>query len=645
MGALELLNKSGLWLLAGALPIVLFYILKIKRVRMRVPSTLLWAAAKRDLLAKHPFKRLIAELPLILQILALIVLAVAFARPAIRGGKIDGDHVAIVIDTSASMGTRSAAGSTRMDDAKLAAVEVITALAPGADAIVIEAAREARIVSPLERDGRHLKAAVEQLSVREVEGDLPRAMALAADRLRSLGGTRSIVVVTDGALAHGGALAASGMTTRFAIVGDEQDNAAIVRVDVRGGIDATTKREQAQVFAMVQNYASKPRDAFVTLNVAGKADPVASRRVLLPPGEKTPVVLTFEPKSEDHGLGLTVQLSPGDALPLDDVAFGRVPAGQKMPIVLASRAPYSWTARALEADPNVGIQKLSVEQLATVNIDPEALVIIEGACPERIPGHDVLIVAPPAGACMGIDVGAAVEQPQLTSWENGDPRFRFLTMDGVHVAHALELKVDGPGLALVRAGKVTLVADASVPGRTATIIGFDVGDSDWPLKASFVLFVRNVAELARVHRAQGGAGPVRTGDPLRVAVPTGVTTVRVQGPGVPEREIAAKGGFAIVPAIEHAGFYAVRWTAPQFGSVLIPANLTSDKESDIHAKPVAVDAVGTSTGPASRVADSHHEWGAWLALFATLVLAFDVWWLTRRPRAVAPVVLAERAGR
>jgi hypothetical protein len=239
-------------------------------------------------------------------------------------------------------------------------------------------------------------------------------------------------------------------------------------------------------------------------------------------------------------------------------------------------------------------------------------------------------------------VGGGVEQPQLTSWETGDPRFRFLTMDGVHVAHASELKAFG-GAALVRAGKTTLVADASSPGRMATIVGFDVGDSDWPLKASFVLFVRNVVETARIHRAQGGAGPAKTGDPLRVAVPAGVASVKVEGPGLPEREIAAKGGFAIVPAIERAGLYKVRWTAPQIGSFLIPANLTSDRESDVRARPVTIEASSGSAVPASRVADSHHEWGAWLALFATLVLAFDVWWLTRRPRAQAPAPLGSTA--
>ncbi len=645
MGPLELLNARGLWLLAGLAPLVLFYILKIKRERVRVPSTWLWAAAKRDLLAKHPFKRLIAELPLILQILALIALAIALSRPAVRGGKISGDHVAIVIDTSASMGTLVAAGGTRLDEAKRAAVGVVSALAPGADAIVVEGAREARVLSPLERDARHLKTSIEQLAVREVEGDLSAAISLASDRMRSLGGSRTIIVITDGALAHEGPLAASGMTTRFLTVGDAQDNAAIVRVDVREGTDATTKREQAQVFAMVQNFGPKPRDAFVTLTVAGRSEPVASRRVLLPASEKTPVVLTFEPRSSDHGAGLTVQLSPGDALALDDVAFGRVPAAHKMPVTLASRAPYSWFARALEADTSVAIQHLSISQLASVNVDPEALVVVEGACPDRIPGQDVIILAPPEGSCMGVDVGKTVEQPQLTSWETGDARFRFLTFDGVHVAHSRELKIDGPGAALVRAGKNTLIADASVPGRSATIVGFDVGDSDWPLKASFVLFVRNIVELGRVHRSQGAAGPVKTGDPLRIAVPGGVAAVTIEAPGSPDREVPAKGGFAIIPSIERAGIYRVRWSAPQVGSALIPANLTSDKESNIRPRPITVDSAGVTSGPASRVADSHHEWGAWVALFAVFVLGLDVWWLTRRVRAQAPVRVTPIGGR
>src|ERR1019366_6002659 len=103
---LHLLDPKGLLLLAGLAPLVVLYILKIRRRRQAVPSTWLWAAAQRDLVAKHPFRKLVPEPPLLLEILALIALAVALARPSARGGTVDGDHVAIVVDASASMATR-----------------------------------------------------------------------------------------------------------------------------------------------------------------------------------------------------------------------------------------------------------------------------------------------------------------------------------------------------------------------------------------------------------------------------------------------------------------------------------------------------------------------------------------------------------
>jgi len=635
MGGLHFGDPRGLVLLAGLVPLVVLYVLKIRRRRQRVSSTWLWASAQRDLLAKHPFRKLIPELPLLLEILALAALALALARPTTRGGTIDGDHVAIVLDTSASMATRvgGPAGKTaRIDEAKRAAQDVVAQLAPGADALVIEAARDARVVAPLDRDPRKLQAAIGAVAAREVEGDLAAAVALAADRLRSLGGRQRIVVVTDGALARDDALVVAGIPTDVLQVGDEEDNAAIVRVDVRSGIDAGTKHEQVQVFAMVQSFGSKPREAYVTLSLEGHTEPVASRRLALSPGDKQPVVLTFEPRAEDHGLGLVVQLAPGDAEPVDDVAFGRVPGSLRMPVVVASDATYSWTTRAIEADPNVDLQRLTVAQLTSVNVDPDALVIVEGACPAAVPGRDVLVLAPPPGSCFGVGVGGPVDNPGITSWETGNPRLRFLTLDGVHVAKAPALDARGAGASLVRSTSTTLVADASMPGRAVTLVGFDPGDSDWPLKASFVLFVRDVVELGRLHRAQGAAGPVRTGDPARVAVPAGVARVLLDGPAMSEREVATRDAFAILPPLDRAGLYHVRWDEPHVGSALVAVNLASAPESDVHARPVRLEGAGAPVAPTVHAVEAPGEWTTWLGLLAALALALDVYWVTRQPR-------------
>jgi len=634
MKALELLSAPGLWLLAGLAPIVVLYVLKVRRERVRVPSSWLWAAAQRDLLAKHPWKRLTRELPLLLELLALIALAFALARPATRGGSIVGDHVAIVIDTSASMLAKTgsgaiATGATRMNEAKRIAEAAVMRLAPGADAFVVDAGRDARAVTPLERDPRALAAAIARMSAREEEGDLASAVGLAADRLRTLRGSRRIVVITDGALAHDSPLSTGGIDTEVITVGDDVDNAAIVRIDARRGTDPATKRDEAQVFAMIENFGDRPRDAFVTLSLEGRTEPIASRRVALPQHAKTPVVLSFEPRAEDEGAGLVIRLSPGDALGADDVAYARVPGARAMPVVLASDRPSSWVARALAADADVDLRTITLADLAKVNVDPDALVVVDGACPASLPGRDVLVVAPGEGQCLGVRVGAFVDQPRVTSWDTSDSRLRFLTLDGVHVARSRALDSSGSRGALVRAETTALVADASTPGRAATIVGFDLSDSDWPLQASFVLFVRDIVEVARSHRAQGASAPARTGEPLRFAAPPGVTRVHVETSDVSAVDVDVKDGFAVLPPATSAGIVHVRWVEPHVGSAVVPVNLTSDRESDIRPRAVKVDAGGDATTTTARAVDAHHEWAAWLALFAAAVLAFEVAWLTR----------------
>ncbi len=631
----ELRNPTGLWLLGLLVPLIVLYILKVRRARLRVASTWLWAAARRDLLAKSPFKRLIVQVPLVLQILALTLLALALARPSTRGEAILGDHVALVVDTSASMSAKETDGATRIELARRSARDVVRALGPGADAMVIEAGREARIASPLDRDVRRLEAAIERISARDVEGHLGRAIAIASERLRQLPGTKRIVVVTDGALADADALAAASIPVDVVKVGSTSTNTAVVRVDVRSGSDPVTKRDQVQAFAVVSHWGDKPRDVFVTLRQRNVREPLASRKLSLAPGERAPVVLTFEPARGDFGTGVLVELSPEDALPADDRAFGRVPAGRKIPVVMVPKEGNAWIQRALLADPDVELVGAALAELGAADVPPDALVVVDGACPAALPGGDVLIVNPPAGRCRTATVAEPMRSPEITSWTESDPRLRFLTLDGVSIATARRIETAGPADALVRTKEGVIVSDVSLPGRTGTLVSFDVGDSTWPLKASFVLFMRNIVELARTHRARGITGPSRTGEPMRVRVPPETDSVELEDPDGNKTTLVAKNGLAVVPEVARAGFYFLSWKAPRPGSLLVAANLTSEAESDLRPKDLQTGAAPVKISTAAEVADAHTEWGWLLAAIALLLIAADAWWITRKPRTLS----------
>jgi len=634
----ELESPAGLWLLTLLAPLILLYVLKVRRQRVVVASTWLWAAAARDLLAKTPFRKLIASVPLLLQLLALVLLALAASRPALRGAAMPGDRVALVIDTSASMNALAPDGTPRIVEAREAAAQVLRTLSPGAEAMIVDAGREARIASPLDRDTRRLTAALDAVQAGEVEGNLGAAVAVATDRLRRLPGDNRIVVITDEALAQPNALASVTLPTRVIKVGAALENAAVTRVDVRSGVDPATNRQQVQAFAVIGNYGATKRELYVTLSQKNVSEPLAARKLELGPGEHSPVVLTFEPAPGDVGTGLVVQLSPTDAMPTDDFAYARVPPGRAIPVVMAPADASPWVQRALLADPDVELLGTSLEGLSTADVPTDALVVVEGACPPAVPGGDLLVLNPPPGRCRTAVVGNELEALSVTSWKRSDARLRFLTLDGVELLSARHVETEGPADALIRTRQGVVAADISLPGRTGTLLAFDVGDSNWPLRASFVLFVRNLVELARVHRARGITGPARTGSPLRVLVPPGITDVTVETPNGESSHVAARDGLAIVPDVRRAGFYHLSWQGERPGSVLVPANLASEAESDTRPRPLphARGSVEVTTADATSSLSSY---GWLLALLALLLVAADVWWLTRRPRRCGPELM------
>src|SRR3954452_22507973 len=97
--------------------LLVLYFLKLRRREMAVSSTLLWKKAVQDLQVNAPFQKLRRNLLLLLQLLILLFLLLALARPVTHFTPGAGKISVILIDRSASMGTRDQElkGKTRLD--------------------------------------------------------------------------------------------------------------------------------------------------------------------------------------------------------------------------------------------------------------------------------------------------------------------------------------------------------------------------------------------------------------------------------------------------------------------------------------------------------------------------------------------------
>lgn len=627
-------NPHGLWLLGLLAPLLLLYVLKVRRQRVRVASTWLWQAAARDMLARSPWQRLRRRFLLFVEALALLALAVALARPALSGSQLDSEHVALVLDASASM-LAEARGETRFDAAKAAARRVLSALPPGADVLLIEAGSEPRIVGPADRDLTRVRARLESLTALGVEGHLDRALVLANEQLAQRGGNRRIVLISD-ADALAGPLPRTRVPLSVVKVGEPVDNTAVTRLDVGRSRDGSSQRERVEVFAEVTSFSRTARDVFVTLKQRNSPTVLASRKLRLEPAQKAPVVLGFDAGPTDDGTGLVVELSPRDALPVDDTAFGRVPPSRKLTTIVSPARVSPWFERALAADPDLHLLGAPLNELATTAIGDDAFLVVSGACPAELPGGDFVILNPPAGPCRGAVVGHELQGPIVTSWDRTDPRLRFITLDGVSIAKARSVDPPSAQSVLIRGREGPLVVDISDGGRTGTLVAFDVGESNWPLRASFVLFVRNLAEIARAHRESRVVGPARTGSPLRVRVPSSIQHVTVTDPAGRESQLDARGGVAVLPYPNHPGFYLVSYAGDRPGVALSVVNLTSPRESDLRGAGTAKPDLAAAAAPSGRspVAEPPGDWGFLAASLALALLVAQVLWLTRAPAAI-----------
>jgi hypothetical protein len=646
----RLTSPWGLSLLALAVPLIVLYILKVRKERRVVGSTWLWKSRERDLLARDPFRKLIAERALLLQLLALLLLAIALAGPRFGEAAKPPRSLGIVIDVSASMNATEA-GKTRLSQAKLSAVQALRDLPPGAQAFLIASGKTPKVLSGLDTDTKKLIKILEDLAGTDEEGDLPAAVSASAERLRSEPEPQ-ILILSDGQTKE--PIALVGVTARALQFGDQAQTP--LNVAIRISEASRTIDNRIQIFALLKSHADLPFEGFLSASMSGSPGTfdklLAGRKFVLKPHESEAVTFTIDaplapsiPAAPFDAL-LKLQVSPDDALTADSVALLQIPRSRKLPVFHVSESPESWTGKALRADSSLDLRQITPEQLKRINIDPDALIVTEGVCPESgkvFPGLDWLVFAPNAESCAGLHFAPIQASPRVTSWSEVDPRLRFLTFDDVHVREA-QLAENAGARALVRSSEGALIVDAGDPARMVTLVGFDPAKSDWPLRASFVIFLRNITEAAKVHRDKLQAGSASMGEPLRVPLPQGTTEVTVTVPDGSKRTVRAADGLLAFAPPSRIGAYAFRWTTPQNGYATVPVNLVSDVESNLASVPLTLQSLGNAqeglpeTAP-KRAAGARSN--AWLAALGLLVIALEVTLFTRRKRTTAT---SERSG-
>lgn len=535
------LHPGMLGLAALAVPLVVLYILKVRRQDHRVASTWLWETSLREVEAQVPFRKLRRDWLLWLQLLILALLVAAAAAPFRRALTVPGDRVALVLDASASM-----LAGERLDAAREAAARVVDGMGAGDQILLVRAGSRPEVLAPLTEDARSLREAIARFEASPAPADLEAAARFAR---RVLGEEGSVVLLTDGAAR---ALELSGLEIVL-VDGTELDNSGITALSVRPG-DASGASQE--VFLRVRNGGGRPAAGRIRLLVDGRLRDASALSV--PARSEASRTLRLEGIREGVVEALW-SIEADDALAADDRAHWilRAPAARKWRFV-GGREP--WVGRAMASDP---------DWREAAPGEPADLEIVLRASPE--PAGPPFLWIDPLELRREIARGAVV-----LDTDRSHPALRFVDLHPVRLGRVPSVERPPGARVLAESSAGPLILEGSRGNRAYLLWAFDPAETDLPLRAAFPLLVRNAVE----HLAPEGGGlpgGVAAGVPLEIAWPEG-GEVRLVAPDGATTSLTPSGGRLRLPPLEKLGVWRIAGAGRE---ERLAVSLLSADESDL----------------------------------------------------------------
>jgi len=608
---------SPLALLLGTLtvPLLLLYFLKVRRRQATVSSLLLWDPALRDREASTFFQRLQRDPLLILQLLALLALALALARPATTVMGHGAKRIVVVLDTSASMKATDVSPS-RFARAQREAVGLVNGLGAGAEVMVIEAAVQPRVLAPFGHDREQTLAVIRSAHAR----DLPNRLGEAVRTARALVGQDAraeIHVFTDGA--HPGAIRgqADDVRVRWVGVGQRGRNVAITNLAVRrnyiGAFDS-------QAFVSFVNFSDEAESFSFSLTLDGEV--VAEKTLTLDPQVRRAVVLPF---SHAGGGVLRARLNVSDDLSADDAAYAVIAPARTIRVLLVSPGNL-FLEKELSTDPQVKLEvrKPDAYQGGMEGFD---VVVLDTVSPPWIgSGRFVLVnTAPPD---VPLEVLGRLESPVIMDWDRSHPIMRQVDFAKVAVEDALRVRPLAAGKTLVEAVGGPIVYLLEEPSRKAVFFGFDLFRSDLPLRVAFPVMMSRALRWLHPADLDQSSLSLQTGQPILLPVEHGVTTATVRTPSGRSVRAQVTRGVISFTETDEVGAYTV---ATSRGETKVAVNLFDPDESELQPKPLpsSVEGARPDAAPVPIV----RELWQFLAALAVFLLALEGFLYWRRQTA------------
>ena len=480
---------SKLWFLTLLIPVVIFYFLKLKRPRLKVPSLFLWQQVLNDQRVNSPFQRFKRHLLLLLQLLILAFLVLAATDPYFIGNMNKAKRIPIVIDNSASMGALDEeGGSTRLERVKKKINKLISDKVSGQEFALISFSDRAQKMCGFTDNSKILMDALNKVKVQDVPANIEDALRMVQAMDKNFHFNEAILF-SDGNFPSKANFNLS-FKLNYQKVSDKAPNIGITALSAqRAG------NRNWVIFAEMSSTGEAPAS---TLELYHNAKLIGEETYI--PGNESAERITFTvPGTMASTLELRVKPDGFDALESDNTAYIQLPMLRPLWVYIS---PKLKTIRSAIK----GIEGVSLNDPEDKKAETETYDLTVTDIPDQSDNESKVLLT--TGFIPGKLKNVLKTENQdvtLVDWKKEDPLLRHAQLGELSIMEGTAFAPNATSKELERAGYSTVIYGSLGPlllkkewaGQTEYNMLFNIERSTLPFRIAFPIMIKNLVEMTR----------------------------------------------------------------------------------------------------------------------------------------------------
>jgi len=475
-----------------AIPIVIFYILKVRLRRVPVSTNLFWNQIFEEKPPKSLWQNLRYWLSLLAQLLILALLVLAIADPILSWQTKGARRVVLIMDVSASMQAFDKA-TTRFDSAKQAAQRVLDGVREQDQVAILTAGTQPEVVLGMGNHVPSLRRAINDLQPVDTPANLGSAVEL-ADQLLGDAPNGQVIVFTDQATPKNTKPdnePKKATAVEYRAFGSNASNVGITQFQTRRSmVDAVGY----ELLVEVRNASDQPIQCRLEIELDER--PVDIFPLKLQPNETWSRTLE---KTSLEGGALKASLSKfetdqgedrskNNRLDVDDIAWAILPDRVIQPVLIVSPGNL-FLQKVFEANPLV---RVTVQKEIPTAWPENTVVVLHKLIPDPLPSNPLFIIDPETNSSL-FRVDGLIDSPLVTEQYKDSPLMTHVRLDNVIFPNTKKLtfltQTAKPIASCV--GGESLFATLSHGDKKAVVLGVNLEQSDLAFRTVFPILASN----------------------------------------------------------------------------------------------------------------------------------------------------------